>query len=96
MKIEFTLKYKANNTNKALETIDKIKSMAKNRDININELDIKIEDKETNQIEIYPGIFLQDKEKIDTKTEQFITDYLTALDFDNDLLVDTMKIKHGV
>lgn len=93
MKIEFTLKYNASNTNKALEIIDDIRTMARNRSIDKEELEIKIEDKEVEQIEIYPTITLEKNESIDIRAEKFIGDYLVALDFNSDLIVNTMRLE---
>lgn len=93
MKIEFILKYNASNTNKALEIIDDIRTMARNRSIDKEELEIKIEDKEVEQIEIYPTITLEKNESINSRAEKFIGDYLVALDFNSDLIVNTMRLE---
>lgn len=93
MKIEFTIKYKLNKSKKASEVINKISTLAKTGDIKDEELEIKIEFKEAEKIEIYPTITLEKNESIDIRAEKFIADYLKELDFDKDLIVNNMELK---
>lgn len=72
MKFEITVNHNKKNTNKAIEIIDNLKSMARKSGLDLSsELDIKIGQSENDTIFIVPNIMFADGELFKGKSEEF-------------------------
>lgn len=79
MKFDITVKHNTENTDKAIEIIDNLKRMARNRKIDLqNELDFNVEVSENDNIFIIPSVTFAKGEYYKGKSEDFTKDYLKA------------------
>lgn len=89
MKFEITVNHNKKNTNKAIEIIDNLKSMARKSGLDLSsELDIKIGQSENDTIFIVPNIMFADGELFKGKSEEFTKNYLEAFATADGVVVD--------
>lgn len=93
MKFDITIKHNEANTVKAIDIMDNLRRMARNRNIDLrNELDFKVEVSENDIIFIVPNITFLSGEFYKGKSEEFTKDYLEAYSTADGVVVDFGKI----
>ena len=89
MKFEFIVKHNKDNANKAMEVIDNLKNMARNRGFDLSsELDIQVGYSEKSDVIIVPKVTFNNDEYHEGKSADFHKDYLEKYANSDDVFVD--------